>query len=76
MHVPIFVIYPELSKKSLIEKSTSGLPNYTAEVLNFSLGSSVVKRINGVREDHAVMLPHLQVLCTLGWGSYLHQKML
>lgn len=57
MHVPIFIIYPELSEKSLTEKSSYGLLNYTAEVLNFSLSSLVVRRINGVREDCAFPSP-------------------
>lgn len=57
MHVPIFIIYPELSEKSLTEKSSYGLLNYTAEVSNFSLSSLVVRRINGVREDRAFPSP-------------------
>lgn len=36
MHVTIFIIYPELSKKSLIEESTDSTLNCCTEVLNFS----------------------------------------
>lgn len=66
MHVTIFIIYPELSKKSLIEGSTDSLLNCRAEVLNFSLGSLVVGRICGGREDHAIVLSRLQISCSLG----------
>lgn len=73
MHVPIFIICPELSKKSLIERSTYGLLIYTADALNFRLGSLVVRRMNDVREGHAAVLSPLQISCTLGWGSRLPQ---
>lgn len=73
MHVSMFVIYPEFSKTSLIEKSSYGLLNYTAEVLNFSLGSLVVKRMSGVREYHAVVLFCVQISCTLSRCSHLLQ---
>lgn len=67
MHISIFIIYPELSKKSLIEKGYR-LLKFSAEVLNFSLGSSVGRRINDMREDHSIMLFHLQIFCKLGAG--------
>lgn len=66
MHVTIFIIYPELSKKSLIEESTDSTLNCCTEVLNFSWDSLVVGRIYGGREDHAIVLSHLRISCSLG----------
>lgn len=67
VHVSIFIIYPIQSflKKSFLEKSYR-LLKFAAEVLNFSLGSSVGRRINDVREDHDIILFHLQRFCKLG----------
>lgn len=73
-HVYQYLLFVQcFLKKSLIETSTSGLLNHIADILNLSLGSFVVRTINDVREDRAIVLSHLQISCTLGWGSRLPQ---
>lgn len=37
--------------------------------MNYCLGSLVVRGINGVREDDAVVLSLLQISCLLGWAE-------
>lgn len=65
MHISMFFIYPELSKEIVTRKKSCRLLKFTAEVLNFSLGSLLGRRINDVRKDHGITLFHLQSFCKL-----------
>lgn len=56
-------------KRSLLEKSCR-LLKFTAEVLNFSLGFLLGRRINYVRKDHGILLLHLQSFCKFLGGSF------